>query len=258
MLKSIFEENKFLVHLGSSFLLLSVVLAVLIPFNSTQVLGINALVKPLKFAISIWIYCWTMAWLLIYFKNETVKKKLIILIAVTLVFEQAVITIQAFRGTLSHFNVDTIIELLLFLLMGVMIVWFTCYNLYLAILFQRQKDDLPRTKKQSIVWGLVIFVIASFMGGVMAGMRTHTLGGEMGGPSIPFLNWSTTHGDLRVAHFIGLHALQVIPAIGFGSFHYFKNKKMAYNMTLSFSIFYLVFILFAFFQAIMGLPFLAL
>ncbi|NBV13247.1 MAG: hypothetical protein EBS07_04160 [Sphingobacteriia bacterium] len=33
-------------------------------FSSLQVLGVNAWYKPIKFALSIGIYCWTLGWLL--------------------------------------------------------------------------------------------------------------------------------------------------------------------------------------------------
>lgn len=74
---------------------------------------------------------------------------------------------------------------------------------------------------------------------------SHTIGGPDGGAGIPILNWSKKFGDPRIAHFIGMHALQVLPVL---SYYLLRNTQL----TIFVSLLYLALAVFTLVQALKG------
>lgn len=219
----------------------------LVPFTHWKVYNVNAWYKPIKFALSIGIYAWTMAWYCFYLPNfNTVlfNRSIIILLG----FELLYIAIQAARGELSHYNLSSPVYASLYALMALAASLVTIYTLYVGILFsQSDFPALPVYYLWAIRLAIIIFVVFSFEGFVMGSRMTHTIGGADGEAGLPFLNWSYRYGDPRVSHFIGMHALQVLPLL---SYYLFRNKQAVFII----AIFYALLASFTLIQALNGKP----
>jgi hypothetical protein len=192
------------------------VLIVVAQFDSRTILGINPWIKPMKFSVSIAIYVWTLAWYLRYL--EKFKRPVRIVswgVAISMLAEIFCITVQSARGTTSHYNVATPLDAGLFGTMGFMIAFNTLLVAWTLVLFCTAQPRIPRAYLWGIRLGLALFLLAGAEGGVMIGHQAHTVGAADGGPGLPLVNWSTQHGDLRIAHFIGMHALQLLPLAGY-------------------------------------------
>lgn len=242
------SRNEPLFNFGLLCLVLIILFYVLSKTTSTEVFGINAYIKPFKFALSTFLYSWTMAWFMGYLPtfNATLFNWIIM---ITLGFEIFYIAWQASKGELSHYNISTPIKSLLYTMMGLMATIATIATAYIAVLFfGNSVSDLPDYYLWSIRLGLIIFVIFSFEGFAMGAKMTHTIGGVDGSKGIPILNWSMTHGDLRIAHFIGMHALQIIPLL---SFYLLKNTKL----TIGLGVLYFGLAVFTLVQALQGKTF---
>lgn len=59
--------------------------------------------------------------------------------------------------------------------------------------------------------GLGVFVLGALEGVAMVAVGASAVGP---GPALPGVGWNVG-GDLRIAHFVGLHALQLLPLVGF-------------------------------------------
>jgi hypothetical protein len=179
--------------------------------------------KPLKFSVSILVYALTLSWLLGQLQRwRRLAWWAGTLAAVFLAVEIVIIGGAAAAGNKSHFNVSTPVAAGLWSAMAasIVIVWLAALVTAL-LLFRAPLGDSARSL--AIRAGLVIALIGMALAFLMTGptaeqlnsfrgiVGAHAVGVPDGGPGLPLLGWSTTAGDLRVPHFVGMHALQLIP-----------------------------------------------
>jgi len=188
----------------------------LLPLDHRLVTGVLVWVKPLKFSLSIVAYAWTLAGLLASLPApaQGAVRRLSGGVALSMLVEQAVIFIQAGRGTTSHYNVSSPLNGLLFGLMGIFIAVNTAMTGWALYLAWRHRPRGAAGYVWGLRLGLLVFVVGSVLGGFMIHNQQHTVGAPDGGPGLPGLGWSTVAGDLRLAHFLGMHALQALPLLG--------------------------------------------
>ncbi|WP_345121422.1 hypothetical protein [Hymenobacter antarcticus] len=188
----------------------------LLPLDQRHVTGLLVWLKPLKFSLSIIAFAWTLGWLLADLPAVAQRsvRRLSLGVAGSMGVEQAIIFLQAARGTTSHYNDASLLDGLLFAAMGIFIMLNTAMTIWALYLVWRHRPHGPAGYVWGVRLGLLVFVVGSVMGGMMIGLKQHTVGAPDGGPGLPGLGWSTRAGDLRAAHFLGMHALQALPLLG--------------------------------------------
>ncbi len=214
--------------LGWSMVALTPVFAVGMWLDPRLVDGAPVWLKPMKFALSIGVFAVTLHWMLRYLHDWPRLARVVERTTVAaFVVEMVAITLQASRGTASHFNVSTPFDGTVFGLMATFIAVQTLATLAVVVALWRQ-PFADRSLGWAMRIGLAISVVGAMTGGLMTrptaeqlngarsmGVMTrvggHTVGAADGGPGLPGTGWSRHHGDLRVPHFLGLHAMQALP-----------------------------------------------
>lgn len=255
--------------LYSGLFLATLVLSVI---DTRLVTGAPVWFKPMKFALSSVLYTSTLVWLLSFVEGRT---RLVNWVAsVTsfgLLVEIVLIVMQAGRGVRSHFNLTSPFDGAVFSIMGgfILVVWLM--NLLAAFLLMRQ--PLPDA---AFGWSLRLGLLVTAVGAVLGFAMTrptpaqmsqlqsgaaptfvgaHSVGVADGGPGLPFTGWSTEGGDVRVAHFVGLHALQILPLVGLAVNRYFGqrlNERRRLGLVWTAGLGYLGLVLLLLWQALRG------
>ena len=206
------KRNALLYWFGWYNIIVGIICAILMFFDDVQLLGVNRWLKPMKFFLSVGIMVWTMGWILHYLDAKRSVRTISWVIVISMFIENAIILVQSAREQQSHFNITSWLNGILFSIMGIFIVVFTLAVIYAIILYFRQKQfTIPDDYLWGIRLGLILFLIFSVEGGLMVSQMSHTIGAPDGSAGLPIVNWSTDYGDLRIAHFLGMHALQLLP-----------------------------------------------
>ncbi|WUH78659.1 hypothetical protein OG389_11405 [Streptomyces sp. NBC_00435] len=198
--------------------------------DDRTLLGAPIWAKPFKFAASFTAYALSLAWMLSLLERARPRLARPARWAGTVVVaasgvEMVLITGQAFRGRRSHFNVATPFDAGVYQVMaGTVVVLWVATLVIAVLLFRAPIADRATT------WAIRISTVLALAGAGIGFLMTrptdaqlaadedgapivggHSVGVPDGGPGMPLTGWSTTGGDLRVPHFAGMHALQLLP-----------------------------------------------
>lgn len=232
LLRKAWAFNPALTFLLAAMVITSVLGLIGMAVDPRTVLNAPTWAKTTKFSISVAFYSATLLWMLTFIQG---RPRLVNFLGTSvggiLLFEMVAIILQGARARVMHFNVSTPFDATLWSLMTV-----TIFVLYFINLIGAGVLWFTRIADPALAWGLrlgfLVMVVGLTQGFLMPGpnddqlarlqagekldlIGAHTVGAPDGGPGLPLVGWSTTHGDLRIGHFVGLHGMQAIPVLGF-------------------------------------------
>jgi hypothetical protein len=217
-LAEVFRRQPALAVLGLAFAILFAPAMFGVALDPRTLDGAPVWLKPAKFLLSTSLYAFTLAWFFGYVapdarRGPAARAVAAITVAAS-VFEVGYIAFQASRAERSHFNTTDVFHIAMYSAMGVVIVTMVSTLLVLAWLIARRPvPGLRAPYRDAVVLGLIItFLLGGGFGGYMSSQTSHWVNAAASaGPGLPLFGWSTTGGDLRPAHFFGIHAQQILP-----------------------------------------------
>lgn len=184
--------------------------------------GVSVWIKPLKFQASLALHFATLAILARLLSPARLRSRGFRVVATAstaaALFEISWIMLQAARGRASHFNEQTLLESVMYELMGLGAVVLVAALLILGLWLVRDHPHRLRVDplRLGAVLGLILAAVCTLaVAGYMSSHGGHLVGAVTADASgLPVFGWSRQAGDLRVAHFVATHALQVLPLAG--------------------------------------------
>lgn len=166
--------------------------------------------KPFSFGVSFGLTTITLAWVA---DRLTLSRRagwwLLLPLAVANSSEVLWVSLQRVRGVPAHFNFDTPLDNLLYVVMGgaaIMVTVVVVVALTVSA-FRGRTDDPALTL--AIRAGLLILVVAMVGGGAMIGVGNAR---ALDGQTTDLVRWGAA-GSMKVTHAIGMHGIQVLAGL---------------------------------------------
>ncbi|PWK72179.1 hypothetical protein BCL76_103408 [Streptomyces sp. CG 926] len=211
--------------------------------------------KPFKFAVSFVGYALSLAWMLSLAVAARPRLRRpawwagTVVVAASMV-EMLLMTVQVVRGRQSHFNQGTPLDARIYGAMALTVVVLWTATLVIAVLLFRS-----RVVDRATTWAIRIAAVLALAGAGLGFLMTspteaqlaaddvpvagaHSVGVPDGGPGMPLTGWAGTGGDLRIPHFFGMHALQLLPLLVLvlaalaGRFALLRRERVRLRLTL--------------------------
>jgi hypothetical protein len=217
------KNDRVLSRLGWALLLAVPVLAAMAMFVPASALGtaaasVNPWIKPIKFSMSFSTFASTVSLLLLALQIPKWQLTLVRrTIATSVALEILSLAAQAWRSA-YHLSGHSLLDSSLAQMTNSMVMVNTAIVCWMLAMFcaNRVRTDLVDWPMVSAIrYSIVIFLAGNAIGGYMLARGSHTVGIADGGPGLPFVNWSVIGGDLRIAHFIAIHAIQIVPLFAY-------------------------------------------
>jgi hypothetical protein len=214
LVAELLRRERRLAWFGFALLTLLLPLAIAWGVDERTLRGANVWIKPMKFALSLGLFALTTAWFIGHLLPAARRLRALDWIVWVLIgsasFELAYIALQAGIGRGSHYNVADPFHGLMYTLMGIGALALTATQPALAWLLLRHADPrrAPAYRLAVVIGLLLTFLLGASVGGLLSGLQPPATA------AMPILGWSLTGGDLRPAHFLGIHAQQALPVVG--------------------------------------------
>ncbi len=235
----LFARQPRLAAFGTLLLALLLPMALAAGVDERMLRGAGVWIKPMKFALSIALLAFTTAWFVGHLRVQHRRSRTVGWIVGLLIasgsFELAYITLQAALGQGSHYNVGDALHATLYTLMGLGALVLTATQPMLAWQLHRHADPARapayRLAVQLGLW--LTFVFGAGVGMLLSARQPPDLGS---GPSVPLLGWALRGGDLRPAHFVGIHAAQALALAGWLAARQGAGRRTVWAAALVYSL----------------------
>ena len=229
-------------------------------FDDRTLNGISVWSKPVKFGLSIGVYFLTLTWFATFLDSKTLRstsgKWLVRIPLVAGITEVVYIAIMASLGEASHFNLSSNFTSIMYIIMGIGAASMVLVLPWMAYLIAKQ-NPMSNPLILAIVIGLCLTcLLGGGFGNYLSSNGGHWVNSApTDANGVWLFNWAMDGGDLRVAHFFGMHAMHAFPIfVVLLPQHWSPRFKL--KILIVFIVAYALFSAHTFFQAVNGQPFL--